>query len=89
MPADRAVHVAVVDDLRINREGVRAVLGSIDGVTVEEPLDFHEAMGRTDWSGADYVLVDVTDLPVPPAPGDVATLVGRAAPAAGRPRPGR
>lgn len=55
------VRVAVVDDLRINREGVRAVLGTVPGVTVEEPLDFGQALGRPDWSSVDYVLVDVAD----------------------------
>ncbi len=59
--SEATVRVAVVDDLRINREGVRAVLGAVAGVVVEEPLDFREAMDRDDWSGADYVLVDVAD----------------------------
>jgi CheY-like chemotaxis protein len=56
-----AVRVAVVDDMRINREGTRAVLGSVPGVVVEEPMDFREAVLREDWSGVDYVLVDVAD----------------------------
>lgn len=62
MPADRdPIRVAVVDDLRINREGTRAVLGTVAAVTVEEPLDFHQALERDDWTGVDYVLVDVAD----------------------------
>ena len=62
MPASQpAVHVVVVDDLRINREGTRAVLEGLDGVAVEEPLDFHQALARVDWDGVDYVLVDVAD----------------------------
>lgn len=62
MPASRpTIRVAVVDDLRINREGTRAVLGAVAGVEVEEPLDFHQALARTDWAGVDYVLVDVAD----------------------------
>ena len=62
MPTDpRAVRVAVVDDLRINREGTRAVLASVPGVVVDEPLDFDQALSREDWAGVDYVLVDVAD----------------------------
>ncbi len=61
MPVSAPVRVAVVDDLRINREGTRAVLGAMEGVEVEEPLDFLQAMGRADWIGVDYVLVDVAD----------------------------
>lgn len=62
MPAsDRAIHVAIVDDLRINREGTRAVLAGVAGVTVEEPLDFDQALARADWTALDYVLVDVAD----------------------------
>ncbi len=56
-----AIRVVVVDDLRINREGTRAVLGTVRGVTVDEPLDFDQAMARVDWVGVDYVLVDVAD----------------------------
>ncbi len=56
-----AVRVAVVDDLRINREGTRAVLRTLPGVAVEEPLDFVEALGEADWHEVDYVLVDVAD----------------------------
>lgn len=58
---DQPVRVAVVDDLRINREGTRAVLGTLRGVAVEEPLDFVEALARADWSGVQYVFVDVVD----------------------------
>jgi CheY-like chemotaxis protein len=55
------IRVCVVDDLRINREGTKAVLRSVAGVAVEEPLDFHQALARDDWSGIDYALVDVAD----------------------------
>ena len=62
MPAEHlAVRVGVVDDLRINREGTRAVLETLAGVVVDQPLDFHQALHRTDWAGVDYVLVDVAD----------------------------
>ena len=62
MPASPPrVRVVIVDDLRINREGTRAVLAAVDGVEVEEPLDFDRAMERDDWSGVDYALVDVAD----------------------------
>ena len=55
------VRVAVVDDLRINREGTRAVLRGVRGVVVDEPLDFHQALARDDWAGVAYVFVDVAD----------------------------
>ena len=55
------VRVAVVDDLRINREGTRSVLGEVPDVVVEEPLDFHQALARDNWAHVDYVLVDVAD----------------------------
>lgn len=55
------IRVVVVDDLRINREGTRAVLASVSAVRVDEPLDFDEALRRHDWAGVDYVLVDVAD----------------------------
>jgi CheY-like chemotaxis protein len=62
MPTDRSsVHVAVVDDLRINREGTRAVLQTVSGVVVDPPLDFDQALAREDWRGVDFVLVDVAD----------------------------
>ena len=62
MPAERCpVRFGVVDDLRINREGTRAVLETVAGVVVDRPLDFQQAMDRTEWSGLDYVLVDVAD----------------------------
>jgi CheY-like chemotaxis protein len=57
----RATHVVVVDDLRINREGTRAVLGAVESVSVEATLDFDQALDRADWEGIDYVLVDVAD----------------------------
>lgn len=60
-PNPPPVRVAIVDDLRINREGTRAVLGTLPGVAVEQPLDFVQALARADWSGVDYVLVDVAD----------------------------
>lgn len=60
-PSDAAVRVAVVDDLRINREGTRSVLGHVGGVVVDEPLDFHQALARDDWAGVAYVFVDVAD----------------------------
>lgn len=58
---DRPVRVAVVDDLRINREGTRAVLQTMANVVVEEPFDFPQALERTDWDALDVVLVDVAD----------------------------
>ena len=61
LPNRAPVRVAIVDDLRINREGTRAVLSTIPGVAVEEPMDFRGGMARNDWSGIDYVLVDVAD----------------------------
>lgn len=62
MPTSRpTVRVVVVDDLRINREGTRAVLGGVEGVLVEEPLDFHQALARADWTDVDYAIVDVAD----------------------------
>lgn len=61
MPSQPPVRVVVVDDLRINREGTRAVLGRVAGVEVDEPLDFDQALERDDWAGVDYVLVDVAD----------------------------
>lgn len=60
MPSQPPVRVVVIDDLRINREGTRAV-GRIAGVEVDEPLDFDQALERDDWAGVDFVLVDVSD----------------------------
>ena len=59
--SEAAVRVAVIDNLRINREGIRSVLTGVRGVVVEEPLDFHQALARADWSGVDFVFVDVAD----------------------------
>jgi CheY-like chemotaxis protein len=62
VPAEQPlVRFGVIDDLRINREGTRAVLESVAGVVVDEPLDFRQALDRAEWSGLDYVLVDVAD----------------------------
>lgn len=62
MPTDHStVRVAVVDDMRINREGTRAVLQAIPGVVVDPPVDFDQALAREDWRGTDFVLVDVAD----------------------------
>lgn len=60
-PESSPIRVAIVDDLRINREGTRAVLATVPRVVVEDPLDFGQALDRVDWSGVDYALVDVAD----------------------------
>lgn len=55
----RRLRVLVVDDLAINREGTRAIIGGVEGVDVVATVDFDEALARASWQDIDWVIVDV------------------------------